>query len=121
MSLTFIAVRLRRPILVAIAIYLASASCKFSAVAEALPDMRPALVGSGKDSLINLIDTDKLIKEGQGDAALMFVCVLTRNGHPNFFLVYRATPGGEKLKSEVRRCLYKASFIPAVYNHMSVP
>jgi TonB family protein len=78
-------------------------------------------VGSGKDSLINLIDTQKLIKNGQGDAALMFICLLSRKGHPDFFVVYRATPGGERLKDEVRRCLYKAHFIPAVYNHDIVP
>jgi len=92
-----------------------------SAVAQDLPDMRPALIGSGKDALINMIDTQKLSKEGQGDAALMFFATLNQRGHPDFFSAYRVTPGGEKLKNEVVRCMYKAHFVPAVYNHANVP
>jgi len=36
-----------------------------SAPAQNLPDMRPALIGSGKDALIDMIDTQKLRKEAR--------------------------------------------------------
>src|SRR5207237_5930885 len=42
----------------------------------ALPEFRPALLGTGPDSLINKIDTADLIKKGQKDAAIMFSCHL---------------------------------------------
>jgi TonB family protein len=117
MSLTFVTARLRRSILAAIAIYLASASGRFSALAEALPDMRPALVGSGKDALVNLINTKRLLEQGQDHAALFFCCVVQPNGQAYGGYVYSETPGAEKLRAEVLRCLDKAIFIPAVYNH----
>jgi hypothetical protein len=53
----------------------AGAFCNCSSgAAENLPDICPALIGSGKEALINLIDTQKLIKNGQRDAAVMFRC-----------------------------------------------
>lgn len=91
------------------------------ALAETLPDMRPALIGSGADALINCIDTQKLVKTGQGDAALMFYCGVEATGRTVFFETYRLTPRGEKLKNEITRCLHKAPFVPAVYNHRKVP
>jgi hypothetical protein len=38
------------------------------AFAQALPKYRPALLGPHKRSLVNLINTERLMKEGQGDA-----------------------------------------------------
>lgn len=101
----------------AIAIYLASASCTFFAIAEALPDMRPALVGSGRDALINLIDTKRLLEKGQDHAAILLYCDVQPNGQVRGRLAYNGTPGSEKLKDEINRCVRKAIFIPAVYNH----
>src|SRR5205809_6423128 len=40
-----------------------------------LPEFRPALIGTGPDSLINRIDTADLIKKGQKDGAVMFSCL----------------------------------------------
>ena len=122
MSLLFIYPRCYRRIALTTALsFLAGFVLLPSAVAENPPDMRPALIGSGKDALIDMIDTQKLRKEGQGDAALMFFATLSQKGHPDLFNAHRVTPGGEKLKNEVVRCLYKAHFIPAVYNHANVP
>lgn len=90
------------------------------AAAENLPDMRPALIGSHKDALINLIETQKLIRNGQGDAALLFHCTIGPDGYPYLYRAYRVTPGGEKLKYEVLRCLQRTYFLPAVYNHRKV-
>jgi TonB family protein len=91
-----------------------------SALAETLPDMHPALIGSGKEALINLIDTQKLMKNGQRVAAVMFRCSGLSNGRAGLFSFPSVTPGGERLRDEVRRCLYGAVFIPAVYNHQKV-
>jgi len=100
---------------------LASLAIVRSALAETLPDMRPALIGDGKEALINLIDPQKLMKNGQRDAAVMFRCsVLSDNGRAGLFTFPSVTPGGENLRDEVRRCLYRAVFIPAVYNHQKV-
>lgn len=117
MFLAFVFPRLRRPILLAIAFYLATGSCRFSALAEALPEMRPALVGSHKNSLVNLINTKRLIEQGQDHAALYFTCLVDPDGRLWGRHVYAGTPGSEKLKAEVKRCLRNAIFIPAVYNH----
>src|SRR5438128_2168027 len=46
----------------------------------ALPEFRPALLGTGPDSLINKIDTADLIKKGQKDAAIMFSCLVAPTG-----------------------------------------
>ncbi|MBX6326202.1 MAG: hypothetical protein IRY93_09230, partial [Chthoniobacterales bacterium] len=46
----------------------------------ALPEFRPALIGSGPHALINTIDTADLIKKGQKDAAVMFTCLVAPTG-----------------------------------------
>ena len=42
------------------------------APAAAAASFRPALVGNGPKSLVNLIDTQKLLAKGQGDGVVMF-------------------------------------------------
>lgn len=85
-----------------------------------LPEMRPALIGSGRDALINLINTERLVKNSRGDAALLFHCTIGADGYPYNCRAYRVTPGGEKLKYELLRCLQATRFLPAVYNHKKV-
>jgi hypothetical protein len=91
----------------------------FGAVAESLPDMRPALVGSGRNSLVNLIDTQALMKRGQQHGAVLFRCLVPPTGQPAYQVVYGGTPNSEILRQEVKnKLLYgDARFIPAVYNH----
>ncbi len=86
-------------------------------MAESLPDIRPALIGSGSNALINLIDTEGLVKKGQGDAILLFACRVDPDGKAWYYEVYRYSDGGKMLKDEVKVRIYRARFIPAVYNH----
>jgi TonB family protein len=87
------------------------------------PMYRPALLGSGPDSLINRIDTQGLIKAGQKDAAIMFSCSVTKAGQIVWSGTYRGTPGSERLSEEVLKRLNPATgikFIPAIYNRQAV-
>lgn len=90
------------------------------AVAENLPDLRPALVGSGSNSLVNMIDAASLLKKGQGDAAICFVVLVLPHGETSYFALFSSTPGSDTFKVEVRMKLWHAHFIPAVYHHQHV-
>lgn len=92
----------------------------FIASAEDLPDMRPALIGNGPGSLINKIDAQRLMRRGQGSAALLFYCTVLPNGAPGFYRVYSTTENAGLLKFEVREQIARSTFIPAVYNHKQV-
>jgi hypothetical protein len=86
--------------------------------AENLPERRPAMVGSGPGSLINLIDTQGLFQKGQRDAWVMFDCAVDGSGLAYGSDFFTASPDAALLKNEVRRRLQRqATFIPAVYNH----
>jgi TonB family protein len=96
----------------------AIASCAAANVsAESLPQRRPALIGSGPGSLVNLIDANALFQKGQRDAWVMFECAVLGDGvvRPSDF--FTASPDAGLLKNEVRRRLRQTRFIPAVYNH----
>jgi TonB family protein len=86
----------------------------------ALPEFRPALLGSGPDSLINKIDTADLIKKGQKDAAVMFTCLVAPTGDVMRSGAYRGTKGSELLEKELLQRLVNAKFIPAIHNHQPV-
>src|SRR5213594_831209 len=85
-----------------------------------LPEFRPALLGTGPDSLINRIDTADLIKKGQKDAAVMFSCLVAPTGDIVRSGAYRGTKGSELLERELLKRLAKAKFIPAIHNHQPV-
>src|SRR5206468_9303228 len=86
----------------------------------ALPEFRPALVGSGPNALINTIDTADLIKKGQKDAAVMFTGLVAPTGEVARAGAYRGTKGSELLEKEVLKRLAAAKFIPAIHNHQPV-
>ena len=86
----------------------------------ALPEFRPALVGTSPNSLINTIDTADLIKKGQKDAAVMFTCLVAPTGDIARSGTYRGTKGSELLEKEVLKRLANAKFIPAIHNHQPV-
>ena len=86
----------------------------------ALPEIRPALIGTGPNSLINTIDTADLIKKGQKEAAVMFSCLVAPTGDIARAGVYRGTRGSELLEQEVMKRLATAKFIPAIHNHQPV-
>ncbi len=86
----------------------------------ALPEFRPALVGTGPNALINTIDTAELTKKGQKDAAVMFTCLVAPTGHIVRSGTYRGTKGSELLEKEVLKRLTGTKFVPAIHNHQPV-
>src|SRR2546423_2815316 len=88
--------------------------------AENLPDMRPALVGSGANALVNLINTKHLMERGVTHGALFFYASVHPNGFPAYSKVWGITKETEPLRDELRQRLSQARFVPAVYNHRPV-
>src|SRR5205814_267973 len=86
----------------------------------ALPDFRPALIGSGPNSLINIIDAAELIKKGQKEAAVMFSCLVSPTGDIVRSGAYRGTLNSELLEQELLKAMATAKFIPAIHNHQPV-
>lgn len=85
-----------------------------------LPEVRPALVGTAPNSLINTINTADLIKKGQKEAAIMFSCLVAPTGNVVHSGAYRGTRGSQLLEQELLKRLATAKFIPAVHNHQPV-
>jgi hypothetical protein len=85
--------------------------------AETLPERRPAQLGSGPGSLVNLIDVEGLFQKGQRDAWVMFECAVLGDGIVFGTDFFTSSPDAGLLKNEVRRRLRQTRFIPAVYNH----
>jgi hypothetical protein len=91
-----------------------------SAVAQNPSDMRPALVGSGPKSLVNLINTKHLMERSVQHGALFFMARVDPNGFPSYSKVWGMTKETEPLRDELRERLAEARFIPAVYNRQHV-
>ena len=91
-----------------------------NASAESLPDYRPALLGGHKRSLINLIDTQSLMKRGQQDAVVLFECGVSDQGRGFNSRTFRASPNSELLAKELLGRIDQAQFEPAVYHHNRV-
>jgi TonB family protein len=85
-----------------------------------LPEFRPALIGTGPDSLINRIDTADLIKKGQKEGAVMFSCLVAPTGDIVRSGAYRGTRGSELLERELLKRLANEKLIPAIHNHQPV-
>lgn len=85
--------------------------------AENLPEKQPALIGSGPSSLVNLIDTGKLILKGQRDGWVMFDCLVLDDGLVRQVFNMRKSEGADALKAEVSKAILNTRFVPAVYNH----
>ncbi len=87
---------------------------------EQLPDRRPATLGIGPRSLVNIIDVQTLMAKGQRDAWVMFQCGVDDDGVLYGSDFFTASPDSQLLKDEVRRRLRQTRFIPAVYDHKRV-
>ena len=87
---------------------------------EDLPMFRPVLLGQGPDSVINTIDIQGLMKNGQKNGAVMFCCRVSKNGDQVWSRTYRGTAGSKLLEEELRKRLAGAKFIPAVRKHETV-
>jgi hypothetical protein len=90
------------------------------APAPALPEFRPALIGTAPTSLINTIDTADLIKKGQKEAAVMFSCLVAPTGDVVRSGAYRGTRASELLEQELLKRLANEKFVPAIHNHQPV-
>src|SRR5437773_11194676 len=89
----------------------------------AQPMFRPVLLGQGPNALINRIDEQGLIRNGQKDALIMFMCAVRKTGELEWSATYRGTPDSDFLKQELQKRISPASdlrFIPAIYNHQPV-
>lgn len=86
----------------------------------ARPQFRPAVLGSGSDSLINRIDTAELLKNGQKDGAVMFCALVSPNGDASSAWTYRPMPGTEALQQELEKRLADAKFTPPIYQYQPV-
>ena len=86
----------------------------------AFPEFRPALIGSGPNSVINTIDAAELIKKGQKEGAVMFSCLVSPTGDIVRSGAYRGTLNSELLEQEVLKGMATAKFIPAIHNHQPV-
>ena len=91
--------------------------CPRQLQAETLPDRRPALIGAGPGSLVNLIDTEALFRKGQRDAWVMFECGVAGDGYAFGSDFFTASPNADLLRNEIRKRLRQTRLIPAVYNH----
>ena len=86
-------------------------------MAESLPEFRPALLGTFRRSLSNTINTESLMKRGQGDAVVMFTAGISPNGYGYVWRTYRGTPNSEMLSKELMDRTNQSQFIPAIYKH----
>jgi hypothetical protein len=84
------------------------------------PRFRPALLGSGPDSLINRINAAELMKKGQKDGTIMFASLAAKDGRLVGSRLYRAKPGSDILREELQRQLEQTKVAPAIYNHQPV-
>jgi TonB family protein len=102
---------------------LGQASATPSAQSTGLPMFRPVLIGQGPTALINRIDEQELVRKGQKDALVMFMCAVRKDGEVQWSATYRATPDSDFLKQELQRRISPAAnprFIPAVHDHQMV-
>ena len=127
LSLAYFAMRLRIFCIIALLLSVELGSSQTSktasptqAPAPALPEFRPALIGTGPTSLINTIDTADLIKKGQKEAAVMFSCLVAPTGDVVRSGAYRGTSGSELLEQELLKRLANEKFVPAIHNHHPV-
>jgi hypothetical protein len=76
---------------------------------------RPALVGNGPKSLVNLIDRQKLVEKGQRDGVVMFDAAVDDDASGSVTWIWcHASPEAKALKAEVEKELLHASFVPAM-------
>jgi hypothetical protein len=89
-------------------------------MAETLPEFRPALLGTYRRSLINTINTESLMKRGQGDAVVMFTAGISASGYGYVWETYRGTPNSHLLSKELMDRTAQAQFEPAIYKGQRV-
>lgn len=76
--------------------------------------LRPALIGSSADAIINRIDTKGLIAKGQGDAIMQFCAAVNHEGAVVWSTVFGASENAKLFENEVRRVVATGRMIPAM-------
>ena len=112
-------IKLHRPKTL-LAVVLVALGVSASLIAENLPEMRPALVGNGPRSIINMFNPQNVIKRGETHGALYFGCRIAPNGLPERCNIWGNTDATKALRDELRIKLSQSRFIPAVYDHRNV-
>jgi hypothetical protein len=97
-----------------VTILLSIAQLSWSQAGE--PRFRPALIGNGPKSLVNLISEKRLMARGQRDALVMFTCYVNPAGLVYSNIEFGETPGSKALKAEVKDALATCHFIPGIYH-----
>jgi hypothetical protein len=106
-----------------VSLFVAGLCLSAASLAEAtspVPRFRPAVLGSGPESLVNQIDTQDLLKKGQKNGAIMFCCRVATTGNVVWYRTYLPVPGSDLLEEEVRKRLDNARLAPAIYEHKPV-
>src|SRR4030095_6496143 len=87
------------------------------------PMFRPVLIGQASNALINRIDEHDLVRKGQEDALVMFMCAVQKDGGVAWTCPSPHTPDSRFRKQESPKTVSPASaptFIPNIYNHQPV-
>ena len=82
--------------------------------------VRPALLERGPASLVNMMNIDRLMREGQTDAMFHFTLGVTREGGSGIVLTYGGTPNSDPVSREMIDQAAKAKFIPAMLGSKKV-
>jgi hypothetical protein len=90
-----------------------------NAAAESLA-IRPAILGTGPKSLINVLSSQRLMKRGQKDGVVSFTLFVNHWGDSHFAVTYEGTPNTEALSQELADHVERAKFIPALYHGETV-
>lgn len=87
------------------------------ALAQDLPEFRPALIGRSPGAIINRIDTKTLVAAKQKEGLVMFYAVVQKTGDVGLCETYLGSADSQLLAQEVQRALTGGKMIPAVRNH----
>lgn len=91
-----------------------------SLVAQQPLAIRPALLGTGPKSLINVMSSERLLKHGQKDGVVSFTFVISRWGNGGGVLTYQSSENSVALAQELVDQVPRSKFIPAVFHRETV-
>jgi hypothetical protein len=95
-------------------------SCAFIAAgsiaaAASLP-IRPALLGKGPASLINVLSSERLVKHGQKDGLVSFTLFVNHWGNPVDLLTYGGSEDSGPLARELVDQFQRSKLVPALFH-----
>lgn len=99
---------------------LAASGVHLAEAQTARPQFRPAVLGSGPDSLVRRISASELAQNGQKDGSVMFAMIVAPTGQVMKSWTYRGTPGTTTLEQELVKKMQNLKVAPAIYNYQPV-